>query len=118
MRNVSSNDSESMCYPPNAPSAQLVTPSSGRQRVWVSESKHKGEGQFEDKNENLECDSWVRSFCSIETRMIEESESMSLSPPMLKSIYRRNDHNFPMQSSWASSDVRSELTDNSHTDDL
>ncbi len=112
--NVSSQDSESMNYQPKAPTAQLVTPCQraiGTQRVWVSE--------LGDKDENLECDSWVRSFCSIETRMIEESESMSpLSPPMLKSIYRRNDQKFPMQSSWASSDVRSELTDNSHTDDL
>lgn len=120
--NVSSQDSDSMYYQLKAPTAQLVTPCQpaiGTQRVWVSESHQIGEGQMEDKDENLECDSWVRSFCSIETRMIEESESMSpLSPPMLKSIYRRNDQNFPMQSSWASSDVRSDITDNSHTDDL
>jgi len=66
--------------------------------------------------------SWVRSFCSVETHMIEESDSMSLSPPIQQRLLCREDQNhdpvFLHSTSWASSDVRSELTDSSYTEEL
>lgn len=75
------------------------------------------------QSHGLESDlSWVKSFCSVESHNMAEFDSISLSPPVhLKSIYPSNQQNFPSllrSASWASSDVGSELTDNSHMKEL
>lgn len=102
--------------------AQPITPcheSNKRPRTcYAQESQHIADYHQQSQHQSSEVDlSWVGSFCSLGTRMIEEGESMSLSPP----VDQQNETNHPSllrSASWASSDVRSELTDNSHVKDF
>jgi hypothetical protein len=125
------HDAEPLSYHQKFTGIQPVTPcdevSNKRPRTcYVRESQHKDDYQYrQPKRQNSEFDfSWIGSFCSLETRMIEEVESISLSPPMMlspKPTNQRNENNFPnllRSASWASSDVKSELTDNSHIKDF
>ncbi len=77
--------------------------------------------QSSELQQMTEQSSWIGSFCSLETQLVEESESMSLSPPRpTRTTSQQNAGNFPLlhAASWASSDVGSELTDNSHTEEF
>ncbi len=64
--------------------------------------------------------SWIGSFCSVETKLIEEGEKASLPSQVTQMpliIPSSDDHTLPVvlsATSWEGSDVGSELTDNSH----
>ena len=65
--------------------------------------------------------SWMGSFCSLETQLIEEGEKASLSPQMPIIKPKSENQTLPVvlhTNSWAGSDVGSELTDNSHVEDF
>lgn len=68
--------------------------------------------------------SWIGSFCSLETQLIEEGEKASLSPQITQMpliIPKSDNQTLPVvfsATSWTGSDVGSELTDNSHVEDF
>jgi hypothetical protein len=91
-----------------------------RNRDYHSEDyfQHANDNFYTPKNDL----SWVQSFYSLETQIMEDEESMSLSSMQISSINNgknnENSRDLHRTSSWTSSEVRSELTDNSHIDDL
>ncbi len=96
-----------------------VCPSSGSQQNGTA--RH---SQRKVKQEvGSECDhSWIGSFCSLDTKLMEDGENGSLSPKINQTPVtpsNRKIQTMPVvlrATPWTGSDVGSELTDNSHVD--